>query len=249
MMKTRIAAVFDVDGTLVAGDSLERIFLKFLWRYGELGGRDLLLLAKGAGGALAEGRSPLRTNKAYLRGRDAGRVARLARDCFDQEIARRLLPAAISRLRWHQEAGHCVVLLSGTLNQLIEPLAERLGVCARVGTQVESAGRCLTGRISGRHLYGPAKADCLAEMNRGGLFDLPRSFAYANHYTDRHLLAMVGRPVAANPDRRLRALAGREGWMIEEFTDGAGVPTPAGQDDFNNRRNDARHGAPLICRH
>lgn len=218
MNTKRIAAVFDVDGTLIAKDSLERIFIRFLWRYGELHASDLARLAGGAVSALATGRSPLKANKAYLRGKQVNRIERLARDCFDQEIARRLLPSAMARLRWHQRAGHCVVLLSGTLDLLLAPLAEHLGVYARVGTEIEVADQCLTGRIAGLHPFGAAKAECLTAMNRAGAFDLARSFAYADHYADRHLLAAVGHPVAANPDRRLRRLAERHGWMIEDFT-------------------------------
>ncbi len=145
-------------------------------------------------------------------------MERLARDCFEQEITRRLLPGALARLRWHQRAGHCVVLLSGTLDLLLAPLAEHLGVHARIGTELEVANQRLTGRIIGLHPFGAAKAECLAAMNRAGAFDLTRSFAYADHYADRHLLAAVGHPVAANPDRRLRHLAERHGWMIEDFT-------------------------------
>src|SRR6185295_14377940 len=114
MNTKRIAAVFDVDGTLIANDSLERIFIRFLWRYGELRASDFARLAGGAWSALSAGRSPLKANKAYLRGKQAQRIGRLARDCFEQELARRLLPRAVARLRWHQQAGHCVVLLSGT---------------------------------------------------------------------------------------------------------------------------------------
>jgi HAD superfamily hydrolase (TIGR01490 family) len=145
-------------------------------------------------------------------------MEKLARDCFEQEIARRLLPGAVERLRWHQRAGHCIILLSGTLDLLLAPLAEHLGVHARVGTEIEVVDRCLTGKIAGLHPFGAVKAECLVAMNRAGAFDLARSFAYADHYADRHLLVAVGHPIAVNPDRRLRRLAERRGWMIENFT-------------------------------
>jgi HAD superfamily hydrolase (TIGR01490 family) len=215
--KQSIAAVFDVDGTLVAGASLEARFIKFLWRYGELSAKDLARLGAGAWQALAAGRSPVRANKAYLRDKDAARMRMIARDCFEQEIKRRLLPSALFRLRWHQEAGHAVVLLSGALDLLLEPLAAFLDVTAQVGTATETDGGRLTGRIAGEHPYNRAKVACLMSLTEARPFDLARSFAYANHYTDRHLLAAVGNPVAANPDRRLRGLALKRGWLIEDF--------------------------------
>jgi HAD superfamily hydrolase (TIGR01490 family) len=218
MNSTRIAAIFDVDGTLIAGDSLERIFLRFLWRRGELGLFDLARMASGAVIALIAGRPPLKSNKAYLRGKDTAHMRRLARECFDEEITRHLLPHAINRLHWHQSAGHLVILLSGTLDLLLEPLAEYLGVSARIGSELEVKGRSLTGRIAGLHPFGETKVDCLMVMNRVGLFNIKRSFAYADSYADRHLLSRLGNPVATNADRRLLRLAENRGWMIENFT-------------------------------
>jgi HAD superfamily hydrolase (TIGR01490 family) len=217
MNNTRIAAIFDVDGTLVKDGSLERIFIKFLWRRGQVGWREVGRAALGALGAFISGRSPIRANKAYLRGKDAIHIRRLARQCFEQEIRPRLSPDAIERLHWHQSAGHFVILLSGTLDLLLEPLAEFLGVSARVGTELEIRERYFTGRITGLHPYKEAKAECLRVLNCVGLFNLKRSFAYADTYADRHLLESVGNPVATNPDPRLRCLAERGGWMIENF--------------------------------
>lgn len=217
MNNTRIAAIFDIDGTLITGDSLERIFVKYLWRHGQLNWRSLAHFTVGAVGGAAVGRSPFKCNKSYLRGQDAAHLRRLARECVELEIAPNLLPEAINRLRWHQNAGHFVILLSGTLDLLLEPLAEYLGVSARIGTEVEVEGRFLTGRIAGLHPYGAAKAECLIVMNGMGLLNLKRSFAYADSYADRHLLAYVGNPVATNADPRLRMLAENRGWMIENF--------------------------------
>jgi HAD superfamily hydrolase (TIGR01490 family) len=213
----RIAAIFDVDGTLIAGDSLERIFFRFLWRRGELSWRDLLCFGVNAVDALLTGRSPFKANKAYLRSKNASRIRRLARECFELEIVRRLLPGALDRLRWHQSSGHFPILLSGTLDLLLEPLAEYLGVSARVGTELETEGRLFTGRIAGMHPFGEAKAESVRLMNGLGVFNLKRSFAYADSYADRYMLAQLGYPVATNADARLRRLAEKRGWMIEDF--------------------------------
>ncbi len=214
----QIAAIFDVDGTLIAGTSLEQIFIKYLLRRGEMKLGDLLRFSLGMIKSLAEGRAALRANKFYLRGKEAQRVRKLARECFEAEIAPRLLDGGVERLRWHQQAGHLVILLSGTLNCLLEPLAEHLGVFAHIGTQLESEGRILTGRIAGPHPYGETKAEILRDLNAGGAIDVKRSFAYADRYSDRHLLALVGNPVATNADDLLHQLAESKGWMREVFT-------------------------------
>jgi HAD superfamily hydrolase (TIGR01490 family) len=218
MNNGRIAAIFDVDGTLIAGDSLERIFVRFLWRRGELNFSDLISFGLNALSALFMGRSPFQANKAYLRSKNISRIRKLARECFDLEIARCLLPSAVDRLRWHQNSGHIPILLSGTLDLLLEPLAEYLGVNARIGTELETDGRIFTGRIAGMHPYGESKAESVTVMKGLGLFNLNRSFAYANSYADRYMLAQLGNPVATNADARLRKLAEKRGWMIEDFS-------------------------------
>jgi len=223
MNKRRIAAIFDVDGTLIADATLERIFIRFLRRRGELGWRDVInwivasIRVAARGKAAATGRTRLKAIKAYLRGKDSVRLRRLARECFESEIEPRLSPEAVNRLRWHQSAGHFVILLSGTPDLLLEPLAERLGVHARVGSELEVEERRFTGRIAGPHPFGETKAECLATINRAACFDLKRSFAYADSFADRHLLAMVGHPVATNADMGLRKIAESKGWIIEDF--------------------------------
>src|SRR5262245_31646977 len=132
MNNQRIAAIFDVDGTLITNATLERIFIKFLWRRGQLGWREFVrwlgaaikvLMGKAVvgkifvrGDARASSRPRLKAIKSYLQGKDSAGIRRLAQECFDTEIAPRLSQEAIDRLRWHQSAGHFVILLSGTLD-------------------------------------------------------------------------------------------------------------------------------------
>lgn len=217
-MPGKIAAIFDVDGTLVAGSSMERIFINFLIGEGELRPDALVRVL---GGALAG--TPLRANKSYLRGCEYHRICSLARRCFDLEIAPRLLPRGVARLRRHQVSGHEAALLSGTLDILLAPLADHLGIRVAAATELEVLGGRLTGRIIGHHPFGEGKVERLREMSRRFGLDISQSFAYADHYADRHMLERVGRPVAVNPDRQLRALAESRGWTVEDFTAGEQV--------------------------
>lgn len=220
LMSQPIAAIFDVDGTLLAGASMEMRFLQYLWRYGELRASDILRLAAGTFRTAAQGRSIRRANKAYLAGKPCEHYRRLAEDCFDQHIKHHLLPQAVARVRWHQQQGHAVVLLSGSLDILVEPLARHLNADFSLATRIESDGTTMRGQIAGEHPYSKAKASMLLAFNQQHHFDLAKSFAYGNHYTDRHVLGLVGSPVATNPDRRLHRWALTHGWMLEEFRTG-----------------------------
>lgn len=217
MNKQPIAAIFDVDGTLIAGASLEVRFVKYLWRYGELRVSDIARQAAGAFRTACAGQSVRRANKAYLHGKNLVHYRRLATDFFDQRIKNNLLPRAIERVQWHQQQDHSVALVSGSLDFLLEPLAQYLNAPIFIGTKIESAENLLQGKIAGTQPYSKAKVTAFTALNQFRNFDLTRSFAYGNHFTDRHLLSLVGNPVATNPDRRLRNFAARNNWMIEEF--------------------------------
>jgi HAD superfamily hydrolase (TIGR01490 family) len=217
MNRQPIAAIFDVDGTLLGGASMEVRFLQYLWRYGELRVSDITRLAAGIFRTAAQGHSVLRANKAYLYNKPLDHFRRLAQDCFDQHIRPHLLPKAVARVRWHQQQGHSVVLVSGTLDLLLEPLQQYLNACSRIGTKIETDGAALLGTIAGEHPYAKAKVTTMLALNQCRQFDLAKSFAYGNHFTDRFLLSVVGHPVATNPDHRLRTFAAKHGWMIEEF--------------------------------
>lgn len=220
-----IAAIFDVDGTLLSGASMEVRFLQYLWRYGELQAKDLAHLFAGIFRTAAEGNSIIRANKAYLQGKNLTHFRRLATDCFEQNIRHHLLPRAVARVRWHQQQGHCVVLVSGTLDLLLAPLARHLNACSQIGTIIATEGESLRGKIVGEQPYEQGKVRTFMELNQFRNFDLSQSFAYGNHYTDRHLLNLVGNPVATNPDRRLRNIANENGWLIEEFKNNAETRT------------------------
>src|SRR5262250_416341 len=109
MNNQKIAAIFDVDGTLIAGATFERIFIRFLRRRGELGWREILIWIGASIGAGATGpiggrkvvarESPrLKAIKACLRGKDPAHIRRLAHECFESEIEPRLSPEAVDRL-------------------------------------------------------------------------------------------------------------------------------------------------------
>ncbi len=231
---SRPAAFFDIDRTLVVETSLERCFLRLAWRKRVLGpatlGKNLLFGLQALGVLPAErpfsipAGLPFFTrlryaflsgNKAYLRGLPLERCRALAEEAFHQEVLPRLSPRGVETLRRHQAEGRCVVLFSGTLDFLGEPLRAYLSADRLLAARPEVRDGVLTGRLIEPHPYGEAKrALLLALADEEGL-DLERSYAYADHHTDIPFLACVGHPMAVNPDRLLAREASRRKWNIE----------------------------------
>lgn len=113
------------------------------------------------------------------------------------------IQSTLERLRHHQSLGHEVVFVSGACNELLEPLANRLKVSHLLGVQLEVSGGCFTGKLRPPQTIGSGKAEAVtAFMTEKGI-DAPGSYAYGDHYSDRHMLDCVGHPVVLKGDQAL----------------------------------------------
>jgi HAD superfamily hydrolase (TIGR01490 family) len=129
----------------------------------------------------------------------------------------RLFPDALRQIDDHRAQGHRIVLVTGGLEPVLQPLAQMLEPDAMVAAQPEIEDSRLTGRLVGGPLSGDKKARAAQEVAADLGVDMQQSYAYADSYADREILECVGHPVAVNPDRRLRRMARRQGWPIRKW--------------------------------
>jgi HAD superfamily hydrolase (TIGR01490 family) len=213
------AAVFDVDRTLVPVTTTERIFIRYLLRRRVIGLRAVMYTL----GFMAR-RFPrispfeaVRGRRAYLAGLPYEKARRLALACFETDIKPRISRAGIKAIQEHKAQGHTVILLSGSLDFLLEPLRDYLGADHQIAAHMEVIDGKLTGRIEGDYPYGDLKASIIEHFAREHGIDFSRSFAYADHHTDHAVLRLFGNPVVINPKARMVEIARREGWPTREF--------------------------------
>jgi HAD superfamily hydrolase (TIGR01490 family) len=115
----------------------------------------------------------------------------------------------------HRKRGEPVYIVSATLQEIVEAIADDLGFDGALGTVCEVVDGKYTGKAI-RALHAEAKADCIRSLD----YDLEASTAYSDSHTDLPFLEAVGHPVAVNPDRRLRRIAESRGWPIMQFRGG-----------------------------
>jgi HAD superfamily hydrolase (TIGR01490 family) len=224
----RIAAFFDLDGTLVPAPSLERRFARFLLRRALLGPAqgarwlvNLLRHIRSNPCAAIEG------NKAYLATVPTTAVDHWAAELESPSLA--LFGSGMHELEWHAAQGHRIFVVSGTLAPLARVAARRFSVPVEIcATELETMSARWTGRIQGEHISGPAKARAVARLAARYDLDLKLSFAYGDQPSDVAMLETVGRPRAINPSPRLERIARRRAWPVLEWlaTQGACEPGP-----------------------
>lgn len=211
-MAKKVAAIFDVDGTVVRGGTERRFFL-YLCRRGLLKpARLLAFLAQ-----LATRPKERFQNKGYLKGLRVKELVHLGRVCYQECIVPRIRPRALALIKAHRRQGHLIVLITGSLDFLVRPLLEDLKADRLIATELSQRDGLFTGELKNLHPRGENKRLLLEELARQEHLDLSSSFAYGDHLEDAPLLLSVGRPVAVNPTRALRRLAQKRGWPVEFF--------------------------------
>ncbi len=216
---SRIAAFFDIDGTLLPLPSLEQRFVGELRRDGEIPLANYLrwLVAAIRLAPCGIFRS-LHTNKMHLRGVP---VRTLSPGHFT------FFHSAIRRAAWHASQGHSVILMSGTLDLLARQAALVLtlrlathGVMAKIGvsaTPTERIDGRYTGKIVGAATFAEEKMLAIRRIAQENGFDLTRCYAYGDSAHDRWMLGAVGRPTAVNPSPELRRIAMLRHWPILDW--------------------------------
>lgn len=209
-------AVFDLDRTLLFGSSL-MILGRALHRAGLVDGRQMAgwmvreaaFVRRGEGVSTAQ--RLLTTLLAAVAGQEAAPYLEVARG-LGQELSAAAVPAARWLLDMHLAAGDLCVVVSASPQELVETAARALGAQRAVGTRAEVVHGCFTGRLEGPFCHGRGKVARLwLEVTTA---DLSKATAYSDSASDLPMLQAASRPVAVNPDRRLRKAAMAAGWPV-----------------------------------
>lgn len=142
------------------------------------------------------------------------------KEIFDWLTDEYLLPAlkkeVLERLKKHQEEGLLTILISGSFQDLVDIVANRLNIDFAIGTELEVVKDKFSGRIIPPLCLGQGKADkvknFLSEKNLK--INFKESFAYSDGIFDLPMLELVGNPVAVEPDKKLLKIAKNKGWQI-----------------------------------
>ena len=216
------AAFFDLDKTVIARASMVA-FGKPLYRAGLL---SRWLLLRALYGQLvylylgADEARMARMREAALRvtaGWSQDHIRSLVRETLEEVIEPIIYEEALDLIRFHQAEGRKVFIVSASPQEIVDPLAQYLGVDDVIATrpQVDEHGR-YSGDVD-FYSYGPSKVTAMEEAAARDGIDLAASYAYSDSITDEPMLSAVGHPVAVNPDRALARVAAERNWEVRIF--------------------------------
>ncbi|MBN1322238.1 MAG: HAD-IB family hydrolase [Thermoleophilia bacterium] len=215
--KAPAAAFFDLDGTLVVGQTT-LLLVKFLRKAGVAGwafliGTGLWFLGYKAG--FYKVTADAREKGAHVfRGLTVSEVEQLMTRFTDEVLMARLHPAASAALAEHRAEGDRVVVVSAALEPVVKALCAKLDVADYVGTGCQLEEGRYTGRLEGAIPIDEEKASIAAEFMAHWGVRAEDCWAYADHGSDLALLGSVGHPVAVSPRPALLEAAQAAGWPI-----------------------------------
>jgi len=224
---TRTAAIFDFDGTIIAGYSI-LAFLKERVRRRELGAahvaRTAVSLLQSALGQI-DSRELIARGMHEWQGRRLAELEALGERLFATELRDLVFPEIRALVAAHRRRGHVVVIATSAAPFQVRHVAGDLGIEHVLCTQLEVRNGVLTGKSRGPILWGRAKADAVREFARRAGVDLRRSHFYADGDEDVALMRLVGHPHPTNPRPGLERVATGQGWPIQRFAS-RGRPGP-----------------------
>jgi alcohol-forming fatty acyl-CoA reductase len=216
------AAFYDLDGTLMDLNLVHAALFIFA-NLGEWTGRLSYLatfVARLPMLYLAERRDRHLLNVALyeaFKGISQDRLEALGEEYCDRILMAHLYPRALEMIEVNRNAGFDPVLVTGSPDFIVAPLADRLRIGKYVANRLIYSRGLATGRLREPVMAGEAKAAWCNAYAVENSVDLGACWGYADSRYDLPFLTALGHPVAVNPDRRLRAIAQSRQWPVLRF--------------------------------
>ncbi len=219
MRRSPPLALFDLDHTLLAGDS-DVLWCRFLVRHGLLEAtqleRNQAMEQRYRSGSVSVAEF-CDFYVAMLAGHGPAFWEPWRERFVHEAIAPRLPPGAHALVDRHRAQGHTLVLTTATNRVITEKTAAMLSIAHLIATEVEIVQGLYSGRTQGVPNMRQGKVErmhaWLAAQNLP-CSELDQAWFYSDSANDLPLLCAVGHPVAVNPDERLLEYAHAHAWPV-----------------------------------
>ena len=211
-------ALFDLDNTILAGDS-DYNWSRFLIQEGYLDGaihaeKNEKFYADYKAGTLdiyafVEFQfKPLARNPRTV-------LNQLLKKYVEEVIKPMITEKARALVKRHQEEGDLIIVITATNSFITKPIAELFGIENLIGTDPEEKEGEFTGKVTGLPSFKEGKVTRLEAWLKGknlSLASFEKSYFYSDSHNDLPLMQKVTHPVAVDSDDVLSEYAKSKGW-------------------------------------
>lgn len=213
------AALFDLDRTLVRRDTAS-LYVKYQRDRGEAtlrqSARVAYWLLQYTLGVIDAPRVAERALSSLV-GKEEEPFRLACEEWFRDYVKPHLCDEGRRTVERHRASGELVAIVTGAATYTAWPAARELGIEHVACTELEVVDGRFTGRAVQPIGYGEGKITLATRLAERTGFTLADATFYTDSATDLPLLEKVARPIAVNPDLRLRRIARRRGWPVEKW--------------------------------
>ena len=213
-------ALFDLDNTLLAGDS------DYLW--------GVFLVENGLVDANLYEEANERFYKQYAEGEldiheflnfslnplsliATETLNELHEEFMEKHIRPLMTRIGQEKVNQHKQAGDTTIIITATNSFVTAPIADAFGVAHLIATEPELIDGKYTGKVAGTPSFQQGKITRLNDWMTKNNKSLMGSTFYSDSHNDLPLLEIVDKPIAVDPDDTLRAVAEERNWEVMSF--------------------------------
>ncbi|MBT3272789.1 MAG: HAD-IB family hydrolase [Spirochaetales bacterium] len=146
------------------------------------------------------------------------RLMEVAARAFEERIKEDVFPKALEFIRNLKNDGEEVAIATSSIDIIVKPLTEYLGISRVIASSMEFEDGLCTGRFINTPAFNSQKRDKMLKiLESEGIPPKSCSF-YSDSIYDLPLMEAVGEPVATNPDILLARHAKRMSWRVLDFS-------------------------------
>jgi putative phosphoserine phosphatase / 1-acylglycerol-3-phosphate O-acyltransferase len=215
----QIAALFDFDGTIIAGYSVFS-FLREQVRRGDLAPSEILATVEAIarfGLGSVDFAELMSLSAQSMKGLKEDDYLDVAQTIFERDLAKKIYPETRALIEAHMRKGHTVAIISSATPYQVEPCARYLGISHVACSAIEVKNGIFTGELGGPLCFGVGKVDAALDLAKAKGVELENSYFYSDSTDDIELLEYVGHPRPLNPSQKLKDIAATRGWPTRVF--------------------------------
>ncbi|MBL1141306.1 MAG: HAD family hydrolase [Proteobacteria bacterium] len=210
-------AIFDLDNTLIAGDS-DCLWGEFLGEQGYVdseayqAGHDKFYQEYVEG--VMDINEFLEFQLKVLGDNDREILEDWRKNYIETKIKPIMLPEAIKLIEDHRQQGHELLIITATNRFITEPIAKEFNIDNLIACEPEIRDGQYTGKVTGTPSYAQGKVTRLNEWLKDYEQPFEETWFYSDSHNDIPLLKEVNHAIAVDADETLINEAKKQNWSV-----------------------------------